>query len=197
MEEDLKKIVDLLKQGGVVVLPADSAYAIVADLTNQKAVKKLNQLKRKREAKPYSAFFSDVKAIYRWCRVKKAQNYLLKANLSGPFTFILEVLLARVKALRTETLGVRVIENDLIQKVCEALDVPLSATSANPSDLPPAQTVEEAKNYFDKKIPLYIDGDRIPKTLSSAVIDVIQFPKKPFRVLRKGPKQVEIPWQLG
>jgi len=86
----IMKIVDVLKNGGIVVYPTDTYYGIGCDIMNKKAIEKIYQIKQRDKSKPFSFICSDLKNISRYAKVSNYAYKTMKRLLPGPYTFILE-----------------------------------------------------------------------------------------------------------
>ena len=127
----LQDIVQVIRDGGVVIYPTDSVYAIGCDALNQRAVEKIYQY-RKEEAKqsPLSIICRDISQADEYTRISKEQFKIMHRHLPGPFTFILEAGLKLPKVFRSrKTVGIRIPDNAILHALLEELDGPLLTTS--------------------------------------------------------------------
>ncbi len=127
----LQDIAQVIRDGGVVIYPTDSVYAIGCDALNQRAVEKIYQY-RKEEAKQshLSIICRDISQADEYTRISKEQFKLMHRNLPGPFTFILEAGLKLPKVFRSrKTVGIRIPDNGILHALLEELDGPLLTTS--------------------------------------------------------------------
>src|SRR5690554_5355427 len=113
-DRQLTRVVDILKNGGVIIYPTDTVYGIGCDITQPKAVERIMQIKgvRPRDAQ-FSFICSDLSHITDFARLNNSNFKLLKRNLPGPFTFILPGL-NRVPDYfisKRKTVGVRIPDN--------------------------------------------------------------------------------------
>lgn len=188
-EEIVKKTIEVLKNGGLVVFPSDTVYGLLVDAKNQKAVEKLIKFKNRPPGKPISVFVPNLEMMEKYVSVDKRKKRLLKELLPGPFTVILESKHKVESLLESEkgTLGVRIPDYPLITKLVGVFAAPVTATSANLSGRSPHYSVESLINELgkDKKelIDLVIDAGKLPRNKPSTIIDLTE-PK--VRILRKG-----------
>lgn len=160
----IKEITKVLQLGGVVALPTDTAYALAADATNPKAVKKVFAIKGRATEKQFSWFFADIDQVKEYAQINNYQFSILNSYLPGPYTFIVE-------SKNGGTLGVRVTDHSVTQQVVKAFGKPLTATSANKSGEPPIRSVEGLKKL---DVGIIVDGGAIPDRQSSTVVDLTQ-----------------------
>lgn len=143
----LQDIAQVIRDGGVVIYPTDSVYAIGCDALNQRAVEKIYQY-RKEEAKQshLSIICRDISQADEYTRISKEQFKLMHRNLPGPFTFILEAGLKLPKVFRSrKTVGIRIPDNAILQALLEELDGPLLTTSLK---LPVEEEDADAVSYM-------------------------------------------------
>ena len=163
----LQDIAQVIRDGGVVIYPTDSVYAIGCDALNQRAVEKIYQY-RKEEAKQshLSIICRDISQADEYTRISKEQFKLMHRNLPGPFTFILEAGLKLPKVFRSrKTVGIRIPDNAILHALLEELDGPLLTTSLK---LPVEDDDADAVSYmtdpflieeaFQNQADVLIDG---------------------------------------
>ncbi len=127
----LADIADVIRNGGVVIYPTDSVYAIGCDALNQKAVEKIYQYrKEEQKASHLSIICKDISQADEYTRISKEQFKLMHRHLPGPFTFILEAGLKLPKVFRSrKTVGIRIPNNKILHALLEELDGPILTTS--------------------------------------------------------------------
>jgi len=134
---DIERIVEVLKQGGVVVYPTDAVYGIGCDITNSKAVERIIRIKG---LKPKDAHFSfichDFSQISDFARVDNATFRLMKKNLPGPFTFIIPGLnkVPDYFLSKRKTVGIRIPDNPIPLEIVKLLGNPILTTSLKDDD---------------------------------------------------------------
>ena len=136
--EIIEKAVEILKNGGVIICPTDTVYGILADATNIKAVKKVFDIKNRPKDKSVPTFVKDIKMAKGLAKIDKEQESFLKKAWPGKVTMILEVKknCKLVKLLYKDTVGLRIPDYDLVNKIIKKVNKPLTGTSANISDKP-------------------------------------------------------------
>ena len=129
-EKEIDRVVNLLERDGVVIYPTDSVYAFGCSIRSAKAVEAARRIKGK-DLTTFSVVFDSLGRIADYCRVDNAQFRLLKQNLPGPFTFLLDAS-SRMphKALeRRRTIGIRIPDNLIPRAIVERLGAPLLTSS--------------------------------------------------------------------
>lgn len=90
-EEKIKEIVNILKTGGVVITPTDTVYGIIADSLNEKAVKKIYDLKNREYSNPMSVVVSSINMISKITKnITELEKKVIEKFLPGPLTIIFE-----------------------------------------------------------------------------------------------------------
>lgn len=123
------QIVDVIRDGGIIIYPTDSVYAIGCDALNTRAVEKIYQY-RKEEGKRLSIICRDISQADEYTRITNDQYKILRKNLPGPFTFILEASLKLPKIFRSrKTIGIRIPDQPILHAILEELGTPLLTAS--------------------------------------------------------------------
>ena len=190
MENLIEKAVEELKKGNLVVSPTDTIYGVLADATNEEAVKKLYKIRRP-SGRPFIVLLSDESWIEKMClELPEKVKPLLK--IEG-LTLVLPKRCSKYNYINKDSLAIRIPRRGIVKEILEKLNRPVVAPSANPEGEKPAESVEEAKRYFGDKVSLYIDGGVIkgePSTVISFVDGV--------KILREGKvKREEIEKIIG
>ncbi len=173
----IAQVVAVLKKGGVIAYPTDTMYGIGCDIFQQKAVKKVHQIKRRPKHKPFSFMCSCLKNISMYGHVSNTAYRLMKKNLPGPYTFVLPgtKLAPKVMLTKQKTVGIRVPDYPICQAMLEELGNPVLTTSAmlEGNDRPVLDGLDVA-DLFDSQLDLIIDGGEIypePSTVISLLTD--------------------------
>ncbi|RJQ13967.1 MAG: threonylcarbamoyl-AMP synthase [Nitrospiraceae bacterium] len=178
---------EVLENSGTIAYPTESFYALGALVTDEAAVQKLYDLKKRPADKPLPVIVGDMDTLRLVVKdIPSHAESLMKKFWPGPLTIIFEAR-DNVPALITGGSGkvaVRIPGEGVALRLARALRVPITATSANESGKLPAEDASAVINYFGDNIDLIIDGGKTPGGKPSTIIDVTVTPPK---VLRKGP----------
>lgn len=170
---DIAKVVQIIKKGGLVIYPSDTVYALGCDITNNRALERIAQIKKVKLAKANFSFVcKDLSNLSDY--VKQLDNTtfkLLKRALPGPYTFILpgNNNLPSVFKKKKEV-GIRVPDNAIVKAIVTALGNPIVSTSIKDED----QVIEyttDPELIFEKwehLVDVVIDGgygDNVPSTV--------------------------------
>lgn len=170
---DLDRIVDVLREGGVIIYPTDTVYGIGCDITKPKAVERIIKIKgiKPKEAQ-FSFMCSDLSHISDFARVDNSTFKLLKRNLPGPFTFILPGF-NRVPDYfmsKRKTVGIRIPDHPIAIELVKLLGNPILTTSLKDDDEVLEYTTDPELIFekYSDLVDLVIDagyGDNIPSTI--------------------------------
>ncbi len=174
-KRDIKKVVDILAKGGVMIYPTDTGYSFGCDSKNKKAQEKLIRLKRiDCKKKHLTLICNSLKQVGTYAEMDNDAFKILKKHLPGPYTFILEATKEVSKHISTEkkTIGIKICDNNIDNEIIEQLENPLLSTSLNKNDIdyPLSDPLEIEENYI-KLVDVIIDGGYIYPD-SSTVIDL-------------------------
>ncbi|MDC1198368.1 L-threonylcarbamoyladenylate synthase [Flavobacteriaceae bacterium] len=173
---DIAKVVQIIKKGGLVIYPSDTVYALGCDITNNRALERIAQIKKVKLAKANFSFVcKDLSNLSDY--VKQIDNNtfkLLKRALPGPYTFILpgNNNLPSVFKKKKEV-GIRVPDNAIVQAMVTALGNPIVSTSIKDED----QVIEyttDPELIFEKwkhLVDVVVDGG-YGSNVASTVIDL-------------------------
>ncbi|MBA2611245.1 MAG: threonylcarbamoyl-AMP synthase [Bacteroidetes bacterium] len=185
----ISQIVSCLKNGGIIIYPTDSVYALGCDITQQKAVEKICKLKGiKPERSNFSFVCSDLSHLSEF--TKPIPNHIfriMKKALPGPYTFILEANKNVPKLLKQnkDTIGIRVPDNLICKEIVEQLGNPIISTSLHDTSddiLEYFSDPEVIHNEYENKVDIVVDGG-FGNIYPSTVIDCS---KEEIIVLREG-----------
>ena len=184
------KVVDILKNGGVVVYPTDTYYGIGCDIMNKKAIERIYQIKQRNKNKPFSFICSDLKNISQYAKVSNYAYKTMKRLLPGPYTFILEgsKFVPKIMLTKRKTAGIRVPENPICLALVKELGNPVITTSATRPDGTIFNDGSLIHEYFGKRVDVVIDGSVVPGQPSSVILLINDIPE----VIRKGLGDVTI-----
>lgn len=171
--DKLEKVVEYLKNGGVVICPTDTVYGFLADAQNKKAVENIYWLKNRPLAKPLSVFVKDIAMAESLGVIDKKQVRVLQKYWPGKYTFIVKRKFdMRLFGLEKETIAMRIPKNTFLQKLLRKLNRPLVQTSVNISNEKPLESVKEIQKIFGKEKVLIVPGRARKNAKPSKIIDL-------------------------
>ncbi|MCB2187843.1 MAG: threonylcarbamoyl-AMP synthase [Deltaproteobacteria bacterium] len=185
----VRRVVEVLLEGGVVAYPTDTAYGLGCDIMNKKAIRRLHQITRQPESKPFSFICPDLKELSRYARVTNYAYKTLKRCLPGPYTFILEGSreVPNMMLTRRKTAGIRVPNHPVCVAIAAELGRPVVNATAADEDGRLLLSPWEIEDLYGHQLDLVVDGGPVPGEESSVVSLVGDEPE----VLREGAGSVE------
>lgn len=189
----IQKVVEVLKDGGLVIYPTDTVYGLGCDITNSRALERLARIKgEKVEKANWSFICPDLSNLSDYVRqIDTATFKILKRALPGPYTFILPGSNNLPKDFKKrKTVGIRIPDNAIAKALVEGLGNPIVSTSIRDEDELIEYTTdpELIREKWDKLVDLVIDGG-YGGNLASTVIDLSG--QEPV-VLREGKGPLDI-----
>ena len=170
----IRKAVEVLRDGGLVIYPTDTAYGLGCDLFNKKGIEKIYRIKRRSEKQPFSFVCADLKDISRYARVSDYAYKTMKRLRPGPYTFILEAsrLVPKIILPKRQTTGIRVPDNRICLALVGELGQPVISTSVKDDDGELMTDPAEMERKFRHCVDLVIDGG-IQASGQSSVINLV------------------------
>ncbi len=185
--EDLQKVVDILNDGGLIIYPTDTRYAIGCHAMKERAVEKICKIKNINVQKNnLSIICYDLSSVSQFAKLDNSVFKVMKRNLPGPFTFILNGTNRLPKIFRNrKEIGIRMPNEPIIQEIARLLDEPIMTTTV-PYDL--NDDIEYVTNpeLINEKmghlVDLVIDGG-IGSTEESTIVNCTN---EEFEIVRQG-----------
>lgn len=168
----IDEIVDCLHDGGIIVYPTDTVYALGCDALNNQAIERICSLKEMKSAKTnLSIICSDISEVAQYAKFDNTQFKMMKSHLPGPFTFIFPALSKLPKAFKgRRTVGIRIPENAIAQAIVEALGRPILTTSVPGDDEDYRCEPELIAEAFQGSVDIVVDSGR-GGLMPSTVVD--------------------------
>ena len=161
-QRTIDKIVHTLKEGGIIIYPTDTVYAVGCDALNVRAVEQICKLKGINPQKAHlSIICYDLSSISEYAKVSNAIFKLMKKNLPGPFTFILNATNSLPKIYKNrKEVGIRIPGNNIIRTIVNELGNPVLSSSVRTKDdiLQYATDPELIEEEYGDKVNLVVDG---------------------------------------
>ena len=189
----IARIVDILRNGGVIIYPTDTIYGIGCDLMNRKSIERLCQIINVKPQKLDLSFIcQDLSQVSNYVRRMDTPVFkILKKALPGPYTFILESSskVPKILDVNKKTVGIRIPANLIPLALVQQLGNPIISSSIKDEDIIREYTTDPEKIYddFKHKVDVVIDGGPGGNVASS----VIDCTGDTLSVIRKGLGDVE------
>lgn len=194
VDKSLDLAVDHLRQGGIVAFPTETFYGLAVDPDCDQAVKKLFTVKHRSSNKPLILLVENERQLHSMVEnVPLLYLPLIKKYWPGALTLIFtaDQSLNRQVTGHTGTIGVRISPHPIAQELVKRMGKPITATSANISGFPPAQTAQEVFEIFGPEVDFIVDGGKTEGGLCSTVLAIHN---KKLHIVRAG--QIDLSEEL-
>ena len=190
----IKQAVEIIRQGGVVVFPTDSSYAVACHIGDKTAVERIRRLRRLDDKHNFTLICSDLSQLGLFAKVDTAAFRLLKAHTPGPYTFILTATREVPRMLLHEkrrTIGLRVPAHPIALALTSELGEPLMSVSLIlPGETLPMSDPYEMRQVLEHQVDLIIDGG-FGGLEASTVVSLLDDSPQVLRVGAGDPTQFE------
>ena len=170
------EVVNIIKNGGVVVLPTETVYGIGCSCFNEESIKRLYEIKNRPYNKPISVLVSNIDMISRVAKnISDIEMKIIKHFFPGPLTIVLEKNdnIPDILTSNGTTIGVRMADNNIINTIIDKVDIPLAVSSANESGMDANINIDTIYEIFKDKVDYYVDGGISKIGVASTVVKVV------------------------
>lgn len=178
--------VDIIRKGGVIAYPTDSAYALGCHIGDKQALERIRRIRKLDQDHNFTLMCRDLSELGTYARVDNGAYRLIRHKTPGPYTFILEAtgeVPRRLLHPKRKTIGLRVPDNVITQAILEQLDEPLmSVTLILPGDEYPLTDPYDIRETLEHDLDLVVDGGYCGLEPTSVIDMTSDFPQ----VLREG-----------
>ena len=182
----MKQAADIIKQGGVIVYPTDSGYALGCHLGDKKALERICRIRDIDKEHNFTLVCQDLSQISEYTRVDNTAYRLLKNNTPGAYTFIFKGSKEVPKRLlnpKKKTIGIRVPDNTIAQALLTELAEPIMSTSL----IMPGQEMaeydpEQIRDLLEHQVDLIVNGGYLGEHPTT----VIDFSNDSIEIIRVG-----------
>lgn len=169
----IRQAVEIVRNGGVIVYPTDSCYALGCHLGDKDAMQRIRDIRGVDERHHFTVVCRDLSELAHCARVDNRQYRLLKANTPGSYTFILQAtkeVPRRLQHPKRATIGMRVPDHAVAMALLQELDEPLlSSTLILPGDDEPLSDGEEIRERLEKQVDLILDAGSCCTGMSTVI----------------------------
>ncbi len=183
--KEVNKAFEILQKGGIILYPTDTVWGLGCDATNEAAVAKIYQAKKRDESKSLVILVNNIEMLESYISYIPQEALQLIDDATKPTTIIYDnpTGLAANLIARDNTVAVRIVQDKFCQKLIEKLGSPLVSTSANISERPTPTSFDQIEtpilNAVDYIVNLYQDKmmttpSRIVKVLKDGTLEIIR-----------------------
>lgn len=191
---NIRQIAEVLRQGGVIVYPTDSTYALGCHIGDKAALDRIRRIRKLDEKHNFTLVCPDLSSLASYAQVHNSAYRILKAYTPAPYTFILKAtpeVPRRLMHLKKKTIGLRVPDNTVAQAILEEMGEPIMSTSLIlPGQEEQLTDAWEMRAEVGKLVDLIVDGgacDLLPTTM----IDLVDGVPEVIRVGKGDPEPFE------
>ncbi len=182
----MKQAAEIIKQGGVIVYPTDSGYALGCHIGDKKALERICRIRNIDKQHNFTLVCKDLSELSEYTRVDNTAFRLLKNNTPGPYTFIFKASKEVPKRLlnpKKKTIGIRVPNNAIVRELLAALEEPImSTTLIMPGKDMAEYDPEHIRDMLEHDVDLIINGGHLGEHPTT----VIDFSEGDAQVIRVG-----------
>jgi tRNA threonylcarbamoyl adenosine modification protein (Sua5/YciO/YrdC/YwlC family) len=182
----IRRAVEIIRGGGVIVYPTDSCYALGCHLGDKQAMERIRRIRLADAGHPFTLVCRDLSEISRYARIDNRQYRLLRKFTPGPYTFLLRATRETPKRLqnpRRRTIGIRVPDHPVPQLLLRELAEPImSSTLMLPGDDLPLTDAREIRERLEHAVDVVLDGGNCGLEPTS----VIDLAAEPPTIVRRG-----------
>ena len=158
----IKQAVDIIHDGGVIVYPTDSSYALGCHIGDKNALSRLRRIRQIDEKHKLTLVCRDLSEIATYAKIENSDYRLLKSLTPGPYTFILPAtseVPRRLMHPKRRHIGLRVMDHPIVNDLLQELGQPLmTCTLVMPGEDIPVTDAEDIRSQLEKQVDLIIDG---------------------------------------
>lgn len=194
MQADIDKAVKILKEGGVVIFPTDTAFGIGCRIDDEKAVDRLFEIRKRPETQPTSILVSSIKMAQDYLKPisSDVRRKLMEKYWPGGLTIVLSCKIEKVPSLvrgTGSTLGVRMPNHKTALELIKGTGVPILGPSANFHGEKTPYSLADLDKKLVKLVDYVLSGETSSLHQPSTVIDCSV---KPWKILREGAVKLKI-----
>jgi L-threonylcarbamoyladenylate synthase len=192
MESKITKAVEILKSGGIVLLPTDTVFGICCRIDNQKVLERLFSIKKRENSQAVPILVSSTNMVKEYTQpFNEKVEELMEQHWPGGLTIILKAKKEKVLPLVRgdgDTVGVRIPDSVSIFQIIEEVGVPITGTSANFHGLPSVKNWKELDPELVQLVDYVLEEDSLGGTAST----VVDCSGEDWKILRQGAVQIEL-----
>jgi len=187
----IKQAAEIIRGGGLAIIPTDCAYALACQLEDKRALDRVKQIRQLNDKHNFTLMCRDLAEIGIYGKVDNTAYRLLKAHTPGAFTFILDgtrEVPRRLMNPKKRTIGIRVPDNNIVSALLEELGEPILSTSLiMPGDDMPLSDPYEIRQMLEHAVDLVIDGGYCGIEATT----VVDMTGEAYEITRQGVGQME------
>ncbi len=182
----IHRTVEIIRDGGVIVYPTDSSYALGCHLGDKRALDRIRRIRQLDDKHNFTLVCRDLAQISNFAKIGNDAYRLIKSLTPGPFTFILKAtreVPRRLQHPKRKTIGIRVPDHPVAQMILQELNEPLfSTTLILPGEDVSLSDPYEIRNRIEQDVDLIIDAGVVSYDPTTVILMI----EKPPQIIRQG-----------
>jgi len=182
----IHRAVEIIRAGGVITYPTDSAYALACHHNDKQALEKIRRIRQLDDKHDFTLICKDLAQVSNYTKIGNDAFRLIKTLTPGPFTFILDAtreVPRRLQHPKKKTIGIRIPDHPIARLLVEQLEEPLFSTTLQlPGDNEALSDPYEIRDRLEHELDLVIDAGVIEPELTT----IIGFTNHSAEILRQG-----------
>ena len=193
MDESINKAITILNQGGIVIYPTDTAFAVGCRIDHEKAVDRLFRIRKRPKAQATPVLVDTVKMAQDYLKPipQEVVDKLIEPYWPGALTIILDCNRVKVPQMVRgggQTLGVRIPNHTVARAIIRGVGVPILGPSANFHDEKTPYSIDDLDSKFTKLVDYVVEGECSLGTVST----IIDCSGTPWKILRQGGAKLQL-----
>lgn len=187
IDSKARTVVEVIKNGGIAIIPTDTVYGISADVLNEKAVEKIYKIKKRKTSNPCSILVSNIDMIKKVVkRISPEEEKVINKFFPGAITLILEKnnIIPDIVTSGLKTVGIRMPNDNFLLQVIELLGNPIVATSLNMAGEKSKTQIENIPDQILNNVDCIVDNGITKIGVASTVV---KLEEKEVKIIREGP----------
>lgn len=188
----IKQAAEIMRKGGLAVIPTDCAYVLACHLEDKQAVDRVKRIRQLNDKHNFTLICRDLSDIATFAKVDNTAYRLLKAHTPGAYTFILNAtreVPRRLMHPKRRTIGIRVPDSPIINDLVAELNEPIMSTSLiMPGDDMPLSDPYDIRQTLEHAVDLVVDGGYCGLEATT----VIDMTSEDFSIIRQGVGSIDV-----
>lgn len=188
--EEFTDVINTLKNNGVVIFPTETVYGIGGNALSCEVIDRVYEIKERPREKAINILVKDINDIEKYTLItSELERKIINKYMPGAITIILKKKDNKFSGFTySDTIGIRIPNNDIILRILNEIDFPLIASSANISGRPSGVDTGQLKEDFLDKVDIIIDGGNPELSISSTIVKVVD---EKIEIIRQGSLEVD------
>ncbi len=189
---NIDEAIKVIRDGGIVILPTDTAFGVSCRIDDEKAIKRLFEARKRPVSQATPVLFDSIERVREFVSFDSKIEELMNKFWPGALTIVLQCDISKVPELVRgggENLGVRIPDHEIPRKIVEGVGMPILGPSANFHGEPTPYKFEELDNSLIKLVDLVVEGKTKGENLASTVIDCTE---EPWKIIRQGAVKIDL-----